>query len=156
MSRRPYQRPTDDGSRRLRKEWVSLADGDVCCWELTTPQMLQMAERSARPAVDPRGGVSSSVARLWMIAFSAHHGEEADSPRIWDDMSFADVGNLRFEEFSRLQAVIERLNGLDPEEVESLRDFTAATGEPKPSASNGSASKTSTDSRKRSTSPITS
>jgi hypothetical protein len=156
MSHRRYERQSSPGRDRLRKEWVSLDGGDVCCWELTAAEMLQMAERAARPAVDPRGGVSASVAAVWLVALATRYDDQAASGRVWDDLNFEEVYQLRFEEFARLQQTLERLNGLDPQELNHLRDFTAATAAPKPSGSSGSASKSSTGSRKKSTGPITS
>jgi len=155
--RRPYQKPVGGQPvSALRKEWVSLEDGDVCAWELTTPQMLQLAEASARPAVDPRGGVSDSAATAWLISLSTHHGDEADSPRVWDDMHRHEALALRWTDTQQLIAAIRRVCGTDEAGVAALTDFTGATEAPKPSGSRSSASSTSTGCRRKSTSPITS
>jgi hypothetical protein len=156
MARRPYQRDAAPRPDRLRREWVSLDNGDVCVWELTAAEMGVMSERSTRPAIDPRGGIDTTGASAWMAALSCRQDDAPGSPRIWDDLAVSEILALRFEEWARLQETMQRLNGLDAESVEERRDFTPATGAPKASGSNGSASKNSTGSRPKSTSPTTS
>lgn len=155
--RRPYQRRSGPlTADRRRKEWVELEDGDICCWSLSAGEMLQMRDHAERPAIDPRGGISSSVASVWLVALSAHDGEEESARRIWDDMSLSEIYQLSNEDYLKLIRAAGKVNGISVEEVRALQDFTPATGAPNSSGSSSSASKNSDASPARSTSLITS
>jgi hypothetical protein len=156
MSKPRYQKPTTPVTERLRKEPVELDGGEVWVWELTSLEMLELGERSARPAIDPRGGVDNRMAAAMLTKLSVHYGPEADSPRVWDDLTYEEIFDLRGEEFTRLQEAIGRVMGTAPSEVEARRDFSLAPAAPSTSESTLSASNNSTGSPPKSMSPITS
>jgi hypothetical protein len=154
--RRAYKKPEKSVQERLRKEWVSLDGGDVCCWGLTALEMISLGERSQRPAIDPRGGTDPRMASAWLIALATHTSDEPDAPRVWDDMNFEDILELTSWEFTDLTEAIARVMGRAPSEIETLEDFTAAPEGPNTSESTPSASNISTDSRRKSTALTTS
>ncbi len=130
---------------RLRKEWVELVDGDVCVWELLTPESVKLSERSRRPAIDTRGGLDEASATAWMIALSVHRDEELGSPRVWDDLTVGDTLLLLTRDTNKIAAAFKRVNGTSEEEMTAVSDFTGATGARNPSASTVSASSSSDD-----------
>lgn len=142
--RRIYRKPTRlEVQQSLKREWVPLSTGDVCVWGMTAAEMLGLGQRSQRPAVDPRGGVDTSAAALWLVALCTRESDQPESPRIWDDLSIAEIAELPGEDFTELSLAAQRVNGKDPETVGELRDFTRATGAQKPSDSPSSASNNS-------------
>ena len=154
--RRAFKQNKADIRSRLKKEWVSLEDGDVCVWELTTAEASFLAERSRRPSIDTRGGMDQTMATAWLISLSVHHGDEADSPRVWDDITYQDALLLRARDANKITEAFSRVNGTSDEALEAASDFFGAAEEPKPSASIASASNNSTGSLARSKSPIAS
>ncbi len=126
--RRPYTKPTRaEVQLSLKREWVPLSTGDVCVWGMTAAEMLGLGQRSQRPSIDPRGGVDTSAAALWLVALCTRHGDQPDSPRVWDDLSIGEIADLPGEDFTALSLAAQRVNGKDTETVEELRDFTTAT-----------------------------
>ena len=146
---RPFKQNKDIRSQ-LKKEWVSLTDGDVCVWELTLPESAVLAERSRRPEIDERGGHDATMATAWMLALSVHHGDETDSPRVWDDLNYLDTLSLRTRDVNRISAAFARVMGEAEDEVQAVEDFTGAAGARPTSASPSSASNNSTGSPRRS------
>jgi hypothetical protein len=143
-TRKAYQKNSrDEVHARLAKEWVPLDGGEVCVWEMTAAEMLSLGQQSARPSMDPRGGVDTTTAALLLAAFCTHAGEEIDSPRIWEQLQVLEIQSLRGEEFTRLQEAIQRVNGTAKEAVEGVRDFTTAPEGLSTSASPSSASSNS-------------
>lgn len=150
--RRAFQKPTREAVQaKLKREWVSLEWGDVCVWGLTAAEMLALGQRSQRPSIDPRGGIDASAAASWLLALSARRDDQPGAERIWDDLTFADVLELSGEDFGKLSAAAQRVNGQGAEQVEATRDFTPATGAPNTSDSPSSASSSSTASPPNST-----
>jgi len=144
--RRPYTKPTRaEVQQALKKEWVPLTTGDVCVWGMTAAEMLALGSRSQRPAIDPRGGVDTTSASLWLVALSTRRDDQPDSPRVWDDLSLSELGDLPGEDFTALSLAAQRVNGKDPDSVEAMTDFTPATGAPNPSDLSSSASSSSAD-----------
>ena len=144
MKHRTYTKPTRaQVQASLRREWVPLTTGDVCVWGMTAAEMLGLGQRSQRPSIDPRGGVDTSAAALWLVALCTRHGDEPESPRVWDDLSIAEISDLPGEDFTALSLAAQRVNGKDAETVEELRDFTPATEAQNSSNSPSSASSNS-------------
>lgn len=156
MKERRAFKQNKDIKNDLRKEWVSLVDGDVCVWELMTPESVLLAERSRRPAIDTRGGMDETAATAWLIALSVHHSDEPDSPRVWDDLAIADTLLLRSRDTNLIVGAFRRVNGTSEEELEAVTDFSPATGAQNPSESTVSASSNSAGSRAKSPSRTTS
>jgi hypothetical protein len=144
--RRPLDRRQLKEKPVLRKEWVSIAAGDVCVWGMSAADMLTLGERTQRPAIDPRGGVDPTAGALYLAALCTHEGDDDESPRVWDDLHIQEITLLSGDDWIELQQAIQRVNGRSAEEVESMRDFSPATGAPKSSASPSSASSNSTGS----------
>ncbi len=118
---------------RLRKEWVEIEAGDVCVWGMNAAQMLTLGERIQRPAGDPRGGVDTTGAGLWLVLLCTHLGDEEDSPLVWNDQQIGEIAALSAEDFRVLSEAAQNVNGRGTRIVEEVRDFTPATGAPKPS-----------------------
>ena len=153
---RPLDRDQLAQKPRLKKEWVSIAAGDVCVWGMNAAQMLALGERIQRPAIDPRGGVDTSAAALWLVAYCTHLSDAEDSPLVWNESQLMEIYQLSGEDFGALAMAARRVNGTDAEVIESQRDFTTATGAPSSSDSPSSASSSSTGFPENSaTSPIT-
>lgn len=151
MAKRRIYEPKKPGDIRRRTEWVELADGDICVWSLTAAEAAETAERSARPKIDPRGGLDPGAAAAWEIVIAAHRGEPTDEEH---GRVFTDIGQvlcLPYEEFSLLMQASNRVNGKDPTEVEIRKAFTEATGAHSTSDSSSSASSTSGGSPVKST-----
>ncbi len=126
--RRPYTKPTRAQVQlSLKREWVPLSTGDVCVWGMTAAEMLGLGQRSQRPSIDPRGGVDTSAAALWLVALCTRHDDKPESPRVWDDLSIGEIADLPGEDFTALSLAAQRVNGKDAKTVEDLRDFTTAT-----------------------------
>jgi hypothetical protein len=128
--RKVYQKPQQTAQERVRKEWVTLDGGDVCVWGLTAGELMHLTEKSARPAVDPRGGADPRMASAWLIALATHYGDDPDSPRIWDDLTYEEIFDLTSQEFTALTEAIGRVMGTALPETEALRAFTPAAEAP--------------------------
>jgi len=114
---------------RRRKEWVSLDAGRVCVWEMEAADTLFIVERSLRPAAPgaaPSAMAASVDAMLWRVLVSCYKGEHAGAERVFDMTDLPRIQHLRKSEWDTLLAAIERVNGLDSEEVPLLKDFTSA------------------------------
>jgi hypothetical protein len=111
-----------------RKEWVSLDSGRLCVWEMEAADTLFIVERSMRPVTSgQQPKIAASVdAMLWRVVVSCHKGEEAAAERVFDITDLGRISKLRKTEWDRLLGAIERVNGLDAEEVPKLLDFTPA------------------------------
>src|SRR5437867_3604026 len=117
-----YQKPPGSVWERLRKEPVSLDGGLVWVWELTTAEMLTVKERSQRPQIDRRAGLHEGAAAAWLAAFCTHQGDEEGSPRVWDDLNFEDVLQLRAGESTALLEACNRVNSLSEVQIEAAED----------------------------------
>lgn len=122
--RKVYQ--AHQGPPQRTREWVSLADGDVCVWSMTAAESIQLADRAARPGIDPRGGHDTGALILFQIIFSCYDGEDDDAKRIWGDVDLVSVGSLAQREMEAILAAINRVNGKDAATEEIVRDFTTA------------------------------
>lgn len=140
---------------RLRHEWAETSFGTLCCWELTGAEMATIAERSQRPQ-GAGGGVSETTTLAWMALFSCRTSDEMDAQRIWNDMELGEMMQLPLSDYGEIMRTVRHVNGLDPTDIERVRDFTPATGAPQPSDCKSSASSNSTGSPPNSISPITS
>lgn len=109
-----------------RREWVTLDRGDVCVHEMTLAETMQITERAARPACDPRGGHNRAQTVVLQIMFSCRLGEEPDAKRAFTDADLGLIHDLRFHEFDALLAAINRVSGKSATEEERLRDFSTA------------------------------
>ena len=130
MKRRPYQHEEAERETR-RHEWVSLTYGDVCVRALTVSELLQIQDRAARPKIDPRGGLDPGWSALLQVSLSCYDGEEEEAQPIWpctaDLRSLAPIGKLPIADFTKIMEAVQRVNGMDAEEVNILQDFTRAT-----------------------------
>jgi hypothetical protein len=132
LSERTIYKPGNAESKR-RREWVTLPGGDICVWELTMSESAQIVERSARPAIDPRGGQVPATFVALQILFCCYDGEEDNAKRIFSEADLLAIYCLPFSEFDLLLGATNRVNGKDATELERLRDFTAATKAQSPS-----------------------
>lgn len=114
------------GPPKREREWISLAGGDVCVWSMSAAEALQLADRAARPAIDPRGGHDPSALVLFQVIFSCYDGEEDDAKRIWQDVDLVSVGSLSQKDMEAILAAINRVNGKDAATDEVTRDFSIA------------------------------
>lgn len=113
---------------RPRTERVQLAGGPVWVRAMSVSDAMHVTQKSERPAIDPRGGIDRGEALLWQVVVSCYYDEEG-AERVFSEQNPEDVRlifSMPWDEFQRLLSVINRVNGQDPEEVELLRDFTAA------------------------------
>ncbi len=69
---------------------------------------------------------ASVDAMLWRVLVSCYKGEHAGAERVFDMTDLPRIQHLRKSEWDTLLAAIERVNGLDSEEVPLLKDFTSA------------------------------
>ena len=116
---------------RRRFEWVTLPRlGRVCVRELLMSDSVQIADYSTRPADDPRGGTDRQESTLWQIALTCYNGDGPDAKRIFDDHQVHLIRSLTLSEFTTLMTVINRVNGMEAEEVELVRDFFGAPEAP--------------------------
>src|SRR6266568_5081224 len=109
-----------------RKDWVSLDQGRLCVWEMEAADTLFIVERSLRPASDRKAELAASDAMLWRVLVSCYKGDQAGAQRVFGVEDLPRIQRLRKAEWDRLLAAIERVNGLAPEEVPALQDFTPA------------------------------
>lgn len=131
----------------LRKEWVSIAAGDVCVWGMKAADMLMLGERIQRPSIDPRGGIDTTAAVVWMILLCTHETDAPNSPLVWTEPDIAEIYQLSGEDFAALSQACQRVNGTDGEGLDRQRDFTRAPEAPNSSDSPSSASSSSAGSR---------
>ena len=128
MESQPFDKQAARSRKNLRREKVTLDCGDVWVREMTCAEAMQLGERAARPAVDPRGGLDPGESVLWQILLSCYEDDSDDASRLFteapDDVRI--IYGLRLEEFNELMQAVNRVNGRDASEVELLRDFTAA------------------------------
>ncbi len=129
MDRKPYQPRTvrDD----LRQECVDMPDGSyIWVRELTVAEMAQILDRSARPSIDPRGGHDQTALMMQQVVCSCYDSDEPGAGRIFSGLDLSGVASMRGEEFERVVAAIQRVNGKDATSEEITRDFLLATGGP--------------------------
>ncbi len=117
-----------DGSRR-RKELVSLDAGDLWVFEMTVAESAGLADRASRPAIDPRGGMDPAATIVYQIMLCCYESDEPGANRVFNDADIPLIHSLRMEEMTRIVQAIQRVNGLNPEEVDVTRDFFGANGE---------------------------
>jgi hypothetical protein len=141
--RRPLDREKLRQKPKLKKEWVSISAGDVSVWGMNAAQMLALGERIQRPTIDPRGGVDSSGAVLWLVVFCTHVSDDEESPLVWNEAQLQEVYQLSGDDFTALAMAARRVNGTDEKGLDDARDFTTATGAPSSSDSPSSASSSS-------------
>lgn len=114
---------------RRRREWITVPGmGRLCVWQLTMAESVLVTEYSTRPAEDPRGGMDREESVLWQIALACYRGDTPDAKRVFDDHQVYLIRNLSVSEFTLIMTAINRVNGIDAQEEEILRDFTPATG----------------------------
>lgn len=133
QERRHFDKQAARSRCHLRHEWVSLDCGDLCVREMTAAEATTLAERSQRPAIDPRGGLDTTETVLWQVLLSCYQDDTDTAERVFAENApdIAIIMGLRLEEFQRLMVAINRVNGRDATEIEVLRDFSAMTqGEP--------------------------
>jgi hypothetical protein len=123
-------RPLDKEQLRTtprKMEKVGLAAGDVCVKGLMTADFMTIAEKSRRPAIDPRGGIDEGEAILWQVILSCYASDAEDAPRLFNPDQPGDIQALYRmpqDEFRAILAAINRVNGLDATEAELMRDFS--------------------------------
>lgn len=123
MSEAPLFDPDAPVTDERRKEKVTLDRGYVWVWELDAADYLFISERTLRPD----GSAGNPVDRvLWRILVSCYKGDQPGAERVFGMQHLPRLQKLRGVELARLLAAIERVNGLDAEEVPRLMDFTAA------------------------------
>jgi hypothetical protein len=128
--RKPFDKAAASQAKR-RGEWVDLDCGSIYALEMTVAESVQLAEKAARPSIDPRGGLDPGESVLWQILLGCYVDDSPDSPRLFSQESAADIKliySLPFAQFQLLMAAINRVNGRDAEEAELMRDFSAARG----------------------------
>lgn len=135
----------------LRKEWVPIEAGDVCVWGMNAAQILSLGERIRRPEIDPRGGVDTTAAALWLILICTHLSDEEGSPPVWSPATIGEIAELSAEDFRLLSEAAENVNGRGTRIIQEARDFTKATEAPNTSECESSASSSSADSPASST-----
>lgn len=119
---------------RRRGEWLDLECGAVYVREMGAAQYVTLLERSARPEIDPRGGIDEGEAFLWQVLVSCFT-DETCRQRLFDEDDPTDlriIRNLPKREYVRLVTTIARVNGNDASEEEINRDFTLLQAEQKP------------------------
>lgn len=127
MQHQPFDKQAARSRTDFRSEWVTLDYGEVLVREMTVQESQVLAERAARPAIDPRGGLDPGESVLWQVILSCYTSDEPNAERVFSE-SAEDVKiimGLRLDEFNRLMRAIARVNGQDPTEAELMRDFTA-------------------------------
>ena len=112
-----------------RFQWVELDRGWVCVHEMALADTMQITERSVRPGLEPSSGLVKSAAVVYQIMYSCRRDEAPDSPRVFSDVDFTPIQELRFHEFDALLQAINEVSGKSATEEERLRDFTQATGQ---------------------------
>ncbi len=126
--------PLFDKSRLTRrKEWVETSVGRLCVWELDVSDTGRVVELATRPSIDPRAGMDKVEAKIWLLALSCYYGEEPDAQRVWQDEETHEIRQMPSSVFTEVMDHVEAVNGKSRQQVETLRDFTEATGAPKPS-----------------------
>jgi hypothetical protein len=113
-----------------RREWVRLKMGRVCIWELSVPELMMIADRASRPAIDKRGGMDPGESALWQILLSCYDGEADGAKRIFDHGNgehIKAVYSLGAQDFRKLMEAIAAVNGMEEAELSALQDFSKAT-----------------------------
>lgn len=111
----------------LRKERVSLTAGPLWVWEMTVAESVQIIDHATRPAIDPRGGLDRAESAVWQIMLSCYNSDQPGAERVFKDADLLSIYRLRLEEFGKLMAAINRVNGNTSTEEDLQRDFTAVT-----------------------------
>ena len=127
MSER-FSKERQKETSRPRMERVELSGGAIWVRAMTVADAMKVTDQSARPSIDPRGGLDRSEALLWQVIVSCFYDEDGKEP-VFSSESAEDVRliyGLPIQEFALLVSAIQRVNGQDAEEVEILRDFTPA------------------------------
>lgn len=123
MSDTPFdaKAPVLDNRRRER---VDLDSGFLWVWEMEAADTLFIVERSLRPGQEKAPQIAAGDAMLWRVLVSCYKTGEPGSDRVFDITDLPRIQKLRKTEWDKLLEAIERVNGLDAEEVPKLKDFT--------------------------------
>lgn len=109
-----------------RRERVDLDTGFLWVWEMEAADTLFIIERSLRPGGADKPQMAASDAMLWRVLVSCYQTGEPGAARVFEITDLGRIQKLRKAEWDRLLEAIERVNGLDAEEVPRLKDFTPA------------------------------